>query len=190
MKKIILLAAGLLMTSTALLAQTKWKVDKAHAKIGFTVRHMMLSDVDGNFRKFDATVTSSKPDFSDAVFEITIDVASVNTDNESRDNDLKSEKYFNVAKYPEITFKSTSVEKKGDNAFKVTGNLTMHGVTKPLTLEVKLNGIGTSPMTHKPAAGFKVSGTLDRTDFGIGSVPAAMIGDKIELRANGEFGQE
>src|ERR1700733_5336646 len=146
MKKMFLLAAGLLMTGTALFAQTKWKVDKAHAKIGFSVRHMMLSDVDGNFRKFDATIISSKPDFSDAVFEITIDVASINTDNETRDNDLKSDKYFDVAKYPEITFKSTSLEKTGDNVYKVTGNLTMHGVTKSISVELKLNGTGTGAM--------------------------------------------
>src|ERR1700733_1297399 len=156
MKKMFLLAAGLLMTGTALFAQTKWKVDKAHAKIGFSVRHMMLSDVDGYFRKFEATIISSKPDFSDAVYEITIDVASINTDNDSRDNDLKSDKYFDVAKYPEITFKSTSLEKKSENTYSVTGNLTMHGITKPVTLEVKLNGTGTGQMTHKPVAGFKV----------------------------------
>jgi len=186
----MLLAAAVLMTSTALFAQTKWKVDKAHAKIGFSVRHMMLSDVNGYFRKFDATIVSSKPDFSDAVFDITIEVASINTENESRDNDLKSDKYFDVAKYPVITFKSTSVEKKGENTLKVTGNLTIHGVTKVTTVEVKLNGTSTSPMTHKPVAGFKVSGTIDRTDFKVGSVPAAMIGDKIELRVNGEFSQE
>lgn len=176
------------MTSTVLFAQTKWKVDKAHAKIGFTVRHMMLSDVEGSFRKFEATIVSSKPDFSDAVFEITIDAASINTDNESRDKDLRSEKYFDVAKYPDITFKSTSVEKKGENGLKVTGSLSMHGVTKPVTVELKING--GSGAAHKATTGFKMSGSLDRTKFNVGSVPSAMIGTKIELRAEGEFVQE
>lgn len=190
MKKLILLVVGVLTASTALFAQNKWRVDKAHAKIGFTVRHMMFSDVDGYFKKFDAAIISSKPDFSDAVFDVTIEVASINTDNDTRDNDLRSAKYFDAAKYPEITFKSTSVEKKGENTFKVTGNLTIHGITRLTTLEVKLNGTSISAATHKPAAGFKVSGSIDRTDFKVGSVPAAMIGDKVELKASGEFEQE
>ena len=189
MKKIALLAA-ILVGSTTLFAQTKWTADKAHSKIGFAVRHMMLSDVDGNFRKFEAHLISSKEDFTDAVFEITIDAASINTDNESRDNDLKSDHFFDVEKYPEIRFKSTSISKTGDKNYKVTGNLTMHGVTKPVTLDLTLNGVGQSMMTHKPVAGFKVTGTLSRTDFGVGTAPKAMVGDEITIRANGEFGQE
>ena len=189
MKKINLLAA-MLLASTTLFAQTKWAVDKAHAKIGFTVTHMMLSEVDGNFKKFDARIISSKEDFTDAVFEITIDAASINTDNEARDNDLKGDHFLDVAKYPQITFKSTSIEKIDAKNYKLNGNLTMHGVTKPVTLNLTLNGTGKSMMTHKPVAGFKVTGTINRTDFGVGTAPAAMVSDKIELRANGEFGQE
>jgi polyisoprenoid-binding protein YceI len=188
MKKIILFAAFLLVNIT-LFAQTKWTIDKNHAKIGFTVTHMMLSEVDGNFKKFDASVIASKPDFTDAVFEITIDAASVSTDNESRDKDVKSDHFFDVEKYPSITFKSTSISKIDAKNYKVTGNLTMHGVTKPVTLDLILNGVGTSMMTHKPVAGFKVTGTINRTDFGVGTAPAAIVSESIELRANGEFGQ-
>ena len=188
MRKITLFGA-ILLANTALFAQTKWNVDKAHAKIGFTVTHMMLSEVDGNFKKFEASLTSSKDDFNDAVFEITVDAASVNTDNERRDNDLKSDHFFDVAKYPVITFKSTSINKIDAKKYKVTGNLTMHGVTKPVTLDLTLNGVVTSMMTHKPVAGFKVTGTLNRIDFGVGTAPAAMVGDEITLRANGEFDQ-
>ena len=189
MKKITLLAA-IMMASASLFAQTKWTVDKAHSKIGFSVRHMMLSDVDGNFKKFDASVTSSKEDFSDAVFEITIDAASINTDNDNRDKDLRSGSYFDVDKYPQITFKSTGISKVEDKKYKLTGNITIHGVTKPITFDLTLNGTGKSMMTKKPVAGFKVSGTLSRTDFGVGSAPKAMVGDEITLKANGEFGQE
>jgi polyisoprenoid-binding protein YceI len=188
MKKITLLAAFLLVNIT-LFAQTKWTVDKNHAKIGFTVTHMLLSEVDGNFKKFDASVVASKPDFTDAVFEITIDAASVSTDNEYRDKDVKSDHFFDVEKYPAITFKSTSISKIDAKNYKVTGNLTMHGVTKPVTLDLILNGVGTSMMTHKPVAGFKVTGTINRTDFGVGTAPAAIVSESIELRANGEFGQ-
>ncbi|WP_094572858.1 YceI family protein [Mucilaginibacter xinganensis] len=189
MKKINLLLA-VLLTSSTLFAQTKWNVDKAHAKVGFTVTHMMISDVDGNFKSFDASITASKADFSDAVFDLSIDAASISTDNDMRDGDLKGEHYFDVAKYPKITFKSTSISKVDDKTFKLTGNLTMHGVTKSIVLDLTLKGMGKNMRTQKPVAGFKVSGTIDRTDFGVGTAPAAMVSTKIELRANGEFGQE
>lgn len=190
MKKINLLLAVLLLTGSTLFAQTKWNVDKAHAKVGFTVTHMMISDVDGNFKGFDASITSSKPDFSDAVFDLTVDAASINTDNDMRDNDLKSDHFFDVSKYPKITFKSTAISKVDDKTYKLTGDLTMHGITKPIVLDLTLKGIGQNMRSHKPVAGFKVSGTIDRTDFGVGTAPAAVVSTKIELRANGEFGQE
>jgi polyisoprenoid-binding protein YceI len=189
MKKINLLAA-ILLTGSTLFAQTRWAVDKAHAKIGFNVTHMMLSDVDGNFRKFDASIISSKDDFSDAVFEITIDAASINTDNEARDNDLKSDHFFDVAKYPKITFKSTSVKKIDAKTYKVTGDLTIHGVTKQVNLDLTLNGMGKSMRTQKPVAGFNVEGKINRTDFGVGTVPKAAVGDEIRIKAHGEFAQE
>lgn len=190
MKKINLLVAAALLLCTTAFAQTKWNVDKAHAKVGFTVTHLMLSDVDGNFKKFDASFTSSKPDFTDAVFTITADVASVNTDNDMRDNDLKSAKFFDVAKYPQLTFTSTSVTKVEGNKYKVAGNLTMHGVTKPVTLDLVLNGVGKNMRTQKPIAGFKVTGTINRNDFGVGSMPAAIVSENVDIRAVGEFGQE
>lgn len=189
MKKIALLAV-ILMAGTTLFAQTRWTVDKVHSKVGFSVTHMMLSDVDGNFKKYEARIVSSKEDFSDAVFEITIETASVNTENESRDKDLRSDHFFDVEKYPQITFKSTSVEKNNDKKYKVSGNMTIHGVTKPVTLELTLNGVEKNAMTKKPVVGFKVTGKINRTDFGVGSVPSAMVSDKIELKASGEFEQE
>ncbi|MES2808895.1 MAG: YceI family protein, partial [Bacteroidota bacterium] len=108
MKKILSVLALALLTATASMAQSTWKVDKAHAKLSFTITHMMISDVDGSFKDFDATITSAKPDFSDAAFEMTANTASVNTDNEKRDGHLKSPDFFDAEKYPAITFKSTS----------------------------------------------------------------------------------
>jgi len=189
MKKIGLIAVFIL-AGTSLFAQTKWIVDKAHARIGFTVTHMMLSDIDGNFKTFDASITASKDDFSDGVFEINIDATSINTDNESRDKVLRGDQYFDVAKYPQIKFISSGIAKTADKKYKLSGNLTMHGVTKAITLDLILNGTSTSIRTHKPVAGFKVTGTINRKDFGIGSVPSAMVGDDIQLTANGEFGQQ
>lgn len=188
MKKITLLAVAMAL-STGLFAQTKWQVDKAHAKVGFTVTHLSLSEVDGNFKKFDASIISSKSDFSDAVFEMTTDVASVSTDNDMRDNHIKSPDFFDAAKYPQITFKSKSITKIDDKKYKLTGDLTMHGVTKQVDLNLTLNGIGKDMRTQKPIAGFKVTGTINRNDFGVGHMPSTVVSDEIEIRANGEFGQ-
>ena len=131
MKK--LLFAAFLLIQAATFAQTTWKNDKMHSKLTFTVTHLMVSDVDGLFKNFDVTITSAKPDFSDAVFQLTADAASINTDVEMRDNDLKSANYFDVAKYPTLTFKSTSITPNGKNRYKLAGDLTLHGVTKPVT---------------------------------------------------------
>jgi polyisoprenoid-binding protein YceI len=189
MKRISLAILAVLVATLTSFAQ-KWTVDKAHAKVGFTVTHLMLSDVDGNFKKFDASITSSKDDFSDAVFDLTLDAASVNTDNDMRDNHLKGADFFDVAKYPQITFKSKSVTKTEGNKYKVSGDLTMRGVTKPVVLDLTLNGIGKNMRTQKPLAGFKVTGTINRTDFGVGSMPGAIVSEAIEIRAGGEFGKE
>jgi polyisoprenoid-binding protein YceI len=185
MKKVTLLTA-FLFSSVATFAQT-WTVDKAHAKVGFTATHMLISDVDGNFKAFDAKITASKPDFSDAVVEVTADVNSIDTDNDRRDADLKSDKFFDAAKYPNLTFKSTSFKKAEGKNYKVTGDLTMHGVTKPVTMDVVMNGPVTNQMNKKEMVGFKVSGTVKRADFNLGTIPVAVVGDEITIRANGEF---
>jgi polyisoprenoid-binding protein YceI len=189
MKKINLLAAVLMLCSPVF-AQTKWTVNKAHAKVGFTVTHLTISEVDGNFKKFDATLTSSKPDFSDAVFEVTADVGSVNTDNDMRDNDLKSDHFFDAVKFPTLTFASKSITKTGDKTYKLTGDLTMHGITKQVALDLAITGTGRNMRNQKPIAGFKVTGTINRNDFGVGKMPAAVVSDNVDLRAVGEFDQE
>ncbi|MEZ4904952.1 MAG: YceI family protein [Spirosomataceae bacterium] len=187
MKKITLVAAALL-ASFATFAQ-QWTVDKAHAKVGFTVTHLLISEVDGNFKAFDASVTSSKEDFSDAVFTMTADVNSLNTDNENRDKDLKGESGFNVEKFPTLSFKSTSISKVADKKYKLMGDLTMKGVTKPISLDMVLIGTGKNNRTQKLKAGFKITGTIKRTDFGVGGMPAAVVAEEVELRAVGEFNQ-
>jgi|SRR5579872_2684365 len=189
MRKIILLAV-ILTVGTSLFAQNKWIADKAHAKIGFTGTHMTISEVDGSFKKFDASFSSSKPDFTDAVFEVTVDVNSIGTDNEMRDSYLKGDRYFDVAKYPELSFKSKSISKVGDNIYKLTGNLTAHGVTKSVTFNMVVTGVGKDSKTQKSIVGLKITGTINRNDFGVGHVPAAMVGEDIEIRAVGEFDQQ
>ena len=188
MKKATLFSAlAVVLFSFTLLEQSTWTLDKAHAKLRFTVTHLMVSDVDGWFKSFDAKVISSKDDFSDATVEMTAEVNSINTDNEQRDTHLKSADFFDAVKYPTLTFKSKTFKKVSDNNYKVTGDLTMHGITK--TIELNAVGVtGTHPMTKKTIGGFKVTGTIKRLDFGIGaSMPAMMLSEEVQLTANAEF---
>lgn len=183
-----LFVAALLFMQTAAFAQTTWKNDKAHSKLTFTVTHLMVSDVDGLLKNFDVTIQASKPDFSDAVFSLTAEAASINTEVEMRDNDLKSPNFFDVAKFPVITFKSTAIQPVGNNHYKLTGNLTMHGITNPVTMNLVYRGTIVNPMTKKDDAGFKLTGTINRTDFNIGTkYPSAMISDEVTIKADGEF---
>jgi len=189
MKKIAILITTLVVSVSSSFAQ-KWNVDKAHSKVGFTVTHLMLSEVDGNFKTFDATITSSKEDFTDAVFEFSADVSSVDTDNEMRDGHLKKADMFDAEKFPKISFKSTSITKVDAKKYKLVGDLTLKGVTKPVTFDLTLNGVGKNMRTQKPIAGFKLTGTIKRTDFGVGGMPGAVVSEDIEIRAVGEFGKE
>jgi polyisoprenoid-binding protein YceI len=190
MKKFVtitIVAISALLFSFSVRENATWSLDKAHAKLGFTVTHLMISDVEGWFKTFDAKITSAKDDFSDAVVELTADIKSINTDNEQRDTHLKSPDFFDAAKYPTLTFKSKTFKKVSDKNYKVTGDLTMHGVTKTIELDAMCR-VGTNPMSKKATAGFKITGMLKRTDFGIGStMTSAMVGDEITIVANAEF---
>lgn len=189
MKKTISLSVLLLALALGVNAQA-WNVDKSHAKLGFSITHLMISDVEGSFKTFEATITSSKDDFSDAVFEISADIAGIDTDSEGRDKDLQGERFFDAAKYPKLTFKSTSFTKVEGNKYKLVGDLTMKGVTKPVELNVTVNG----PIERKgrdgsarKVIGLKVGGTFKRTDFGVGGAGNAMVSEEVTLNANGEF---
>jgi|ERR1035437_9365047 polyisoprenoid-binding protein YceI len=190
MKKILIIsmvAISAILFSFKPAGNATWSMDKNHAKLGFTVTHLAISDVEGWFKSFDSKITTTKDDFSDAVVEMTADVNSINTESEKRDNHLRSADFFDVAKFPTMTFKSKTVTKINETNYKVTGDLTMHGVTKSITLDV-LCRTGKNPQTQKSIAGFKISGTLKRSDFGIGkSMGSAMISDDITLIANAEF---
>lgn len=189
MKKVLVLAT---VAVSALLFAFKpastWTVDKNHSKLAFTITHMGLSDVEGSFKLFDATITTPGEDFSNATVDFTADASSLNTDNDARDKHVKSDAFLDVAKYPTITFKSTSFKKVAGNNYAVTGNLTLHGVTKPVTLNaVVRTGIG---MNKKPVAGFKITGSINRKDFGVGTgFGNAMLSDDVAIVANAEFGQ-
>jgi polyisoprenoid-binding protein YceI len=186
MKRITILAAVLAL-SAATFAQT-WTVDKAHSRLGFSITHLGIADLGGTIKSFDSKITSSKDDFSDAVIEFTGDINSINTDNEQRDTHLKSPDFFDAAKFSTITFKSKSFTKAGDKQYKLAGDLTLHGVTKPVVLDVTFNGTTTHPMNKKTLAGFKITGSIKRSDFGVAAaMPPAMLGEDVAIVANTEF---
>lgn len=186
MKKLNILFVVMLAAGTTF-AQT-WSVDKAHSKIGFGVTHLLVSEVEGSFKTFDAKITSSKDDLTDAVIELTADVASVNTDNADRDKHLASPDYFDAAKFPTLTFKSTSFTKVDGKKYKLVGDLTLHGVTKSVTLDVTFNGTAVHPYNKKTIAGFKITGKIKRSDFGVGAgTPAAVVSEEVSVNANAEF---
>jgi polyisoprenoid-binding protein YceI len=187
MKKIILSTAALFLLAGSLFAQ-EWSLDKAHSQVNFGITHMGINEVGGRFGSVTAKFTATKDDFSDAAIELTADINSINTGSEQRDNHLKSPDFFNAAQFGTLSFKSTGFRKVSDKTYELTGDLTLHGVTKPVTLTAVLNGTATNPMNKKTVAGFKVTGTIKRTDFGIGSqFPSAMLSDEVSLVANTEF---
>ena len=173
---------------TQAFAQTAWKLDPLHAKLTFSIVHLGISDVAGLFKTFDVTATTNKGDFSDAVFELSVDVASIDTEVEMRDNHLRSADFFEVEKYPAMTFKSTSIKKINKDKYKLTNNLTLHKITKSITIDLWYKNMTENPLNKITSAGFQLTGSLKRSDFSIGpKFPPPMIGDKVIIKADGEF---
>ncbi len=142
-----------------------WSIDKAHSSVKFSVRHMVVSEVDGSFRLFDGKLEQSKADMSDGKVDFSVDVNSVNTDNEKRDKHLKSDDFFNVEKYPSMKFVSTSFTPAGDKKYKLAGNLTIRDVTKPVVFDVTYGGEMTDKGVTK--SGFKAQATINRFDYNL-----------------------
>lgn len=186
MKKVISLIS-VFAIATISFAQTTYTLDKNHARLSFSVVHFGISHIEGNFKTFDATFVSSKEDFSDAQIELTADVKSINTEVEMRDADLR-DNWFEAAKFPSLTLKSASFKKVSGNNYKLKGNISMHGITKPVEFDVVFNGKGLNPFTKKYSYGFTITGKLHRLDFGIGKDPLATgVSNEIELKSNVEF---
>ncbi len=187
MKKISAFFAAVLLLSAFAMADV-WKSDKAHSQLGFTITHLGIADISGHFKNFEVTVNASKPDFSDAVFELSADAASIDTDIEMRDNHLRSADFFEVEKFPKITFKSTGLKPAGKDRYKLSGDLTLHGVTKPVTMDLWYRGTIENRSNKKPTSGFQLTGTIKRSDFALGNKFAPpMLSDEVRINANGEF---
>lgn len=146
-------------------AQTIWKVDKAHSQVNFSVTHMVFSEVTGTFKEFDAKLTASKDDFTDAKVEATIKTASIDTQNEKRDGHVRSNDFLNVEQFPEITFTSTKFEQVGKENYKIFGDLTIRATTKPVVLDAKYKGTIKDSRGNTRIA-FKATTSIDRFEFG------------------------
>jgi len=191
MKKLTTFFAFLFL-SIGLFAQTTWTADPYHSKLGFTVTHLGIADVPGHFNTYDVSIVSATEDFSDAVVKLTVQTNSIDTRVEPRDNHLKSADFFDVEKHPTMTFKSNTVKKSAENTYTLEGDLTLLGVTKPITMTMKYRGTTKNPNAEgAPVAGIQITGVIKRSDFGLGNkFPAPMISDEVQIKADGEFGHK
>ena len=168
------------------MATTKWILDPSHSEVSFKVKHMMISTVTGHFDEFEASIETEQEDFKNAEMKFSAKVDSINTKNSDRDAHLKSEDFFNATAHPELSFTSTAFDGE-----KLTGKITLRGVTKEITLEVDYNGIVEDPY-GQTKAGFEFTGSLNRKDFGLSwsAVTEAgnvVVSDKVKLIVNAQF---
>ena len=182
MKRIVALAGILALTAPLALAQaTTWVSDPNHSEVDFAITHMSVSKVHGRFGNVAATIQYDAADVTKSSVQVTIDVTTVDTGVQGRDTDLKGANYFDVATYPKATFTSTSVAKNG-NLLTVAGNLTLHGVTKPVVLDVDSPTAPITDRRNKVHTGFSATTSISRTAFGISpNTPSAMLGDDVAL---------
>jgi polyisoprenoid-binding protein YceI len=148
------------------MAKTKWLLDPMHSELQFKIKHLMISNVSGAFKSFNAEVETEEEDFSTAVINLTAEMASISTNNEQRDAHLRNSDFFEVDKYPELRFKSTKMERIDLDSFALFGELTLKGVTKPIKLDVEFNGLTKDPWGGE-RGGFLVNGKINRTDWGV-----------------------
>jgi polyisoprenoid-binding protein YceI len=166
---------------------TTWHIDPVHSKIVFSVTHMVISEIIGNFKKFEGKVITENENFETAKLELTIDANSIDTNNEQRDTHLRSAEFIDASKYSKIIFRSTSVKKVNENLYLITGDFTLRGVTRQLELKAKYNGSIKDPYNNK-RAGFKISTEINRKDFGVNWHAALdsgglIAGDIVEITA-------
>ena len=168
---------------------TKWAIDPTHSEITFKVKHLMISNVKGEFRTFQANIDGE--DFTNSTISANIDASSISTNNDDRDTHLKSPDFFEVEKYPEITFVSKSIKKVDDDEYQLVRDLTIKGTTKEITLDTEFGGFMKDPYGNEKA-GFSISGKLNRKDFGLNwnaalEAGGVMVGNEIKINAEVQF---
>ena len=191
MKKTSIIALAL-FSQFASMAQTKWNLDKAHSGIKFAITHLVVSEVEGNFKLYEGTIeTKTATDFSDAKVDFSVDVNSVNTENEMRDKHLKSDDFFSAEKYPAIKFKSISCKKISAKTFKLEGDLTIRDVSKRVSFDVTYNGNAKDPYGNTKA-GFKATTSINRLDYklkwnSLTETGGMIVGDEVRITVNIEL---
>lgn len=170
---------------------TNWVLDPTHSEIVFKVKHLMITNVKGEFRKFNASLSSDGNSFNNAAVSVSIDAASIFTNEENRDNHLKSADFFDVENNKEITFTGTSFTKVDDENFTLKGNLTIKGVSKEISLAVEFGGVNKDPWGNEKA-GFSVSGKFNRKDFGLNwnaalETGGVLVSEEVKLNAEVQF---
>lgn len=166
-------------------AAEPYAFDPSHTSIGYSIDHMGLSEMHGVFRKFEGDLQLDAKDLSKSTVSVTIDVASIDTGIDKLDEHLRAADFFDVGKFPQMTFKSTKVEPTGSNTFKLIGDLTLHGVTKSVTLNASMRTVDSHPFRKVPAAGFLATGEIQRSEFGITTYPGA-LGEVVKIRIDTE----
>ncbi len=185
LKTLSLSLAAALTTTFALAAPVDYKIDPTHTATVFSWNHLGFSTPSANFTDIQGVIKVDNTQPANSSVEVAIPLSSINSSVAALDKEFQAEAWFNAAKYPNITFKSTKVETKDKKHFKITGDLTVKGITKPVVLDAVLNGQGEHPMLKVPAIGFNATTSFNRSDFGLGSyVP--MVGDKITVNITTE----
>lgn len=205
MKKTLLIAA-IACTTLAVNAQTKmapvtaekapgtnWNLDKSHSSIKFSVDHLVISEVEGSFKMFDGSMKNAATDFTGAKIDFTVDVKSINTDEEKRDAHLKGDDFFNAEKFPQMKFSSSNFRKVADKKYLLQGDLTIRDVTKKVAFVVIYGGTTKDPWGNIKA-GFKATTKISRKDYGLKwntltEAGGAVVGDEIRIQVNTEFAQ-
>ncbi len=168
-----------------------WTLDQAHSEVQFKIKHLVISTVSGFFQKFEGKAVSEGDDFENAEIDFSLDVNSISTNNEQRDEHLKGADFFDTAQYPQIIFKSTSMQKGEGGAYALQGDLTIKGVTRQITLKAEYGGSATD-FYGNMKAGFEVSGSINRRDFGltwsgITDAGSVVVGEDVKLNMNVQF---
>jgi polyisoprenoid-binding protein YceI len=190
MNKIKMALAALIIMASGSFAQTNWKIDPSHSHIQFSVSHLVISEVSGYFKQFEGSVSAKDDNFTNAKISFTAEVKSISTDDEKRDEHLRTDDFFNAAKYPQIKFVGKSFKKISGNKYKLTGDFTMRDVTKTVTLDVVYNGNVKDPWGNT-RAGFKITGSVNRFDYnlkwnGLLEAGGATVGKTVAIICNVE----
>ena len=173
---------------------TKWVLDPMHSEVQFKVKHLVISTVSGFFKSFEGELDTANDDFSDASISFSLDINSIDTNQTARDEHLKSAEFFDAAQYPKISFKSNSFTKEVDDEYALAGDLTIKGITKPVTLDVEFGGAA-ADFYGNTKAGFEITGKINRKEFGltwsgVTEAGAVVVGEDIKLLINVQFAKQ